>query len=240
MIKLDISSIAQAEFNKAIELCIKHTERTYPEFMNGQGLRVASFAIQETDKADANKIAWQLGQTDRRFVNKRTGGQLKTPRRVYGNSRASLSLYRIINWRRKRTGKRPLGGQEMSSVARKMRAASLRSTGFIASGWIPAVKGLSRLVGYHPRTERIKTSGAVKGWVRPATFALNSKVVCELGNSALLAMSADRTGKRPGNPLPIANKGIARAMIRTSRDMMDHLVKKLMPVFSRYQATGVR
>jgi hypothetical protein len=96
------------------------------------------------------------------------------------------------------------------------------------------------LVGYSPPAQKVKASGAVKGWVRPATFALNSKVVCELGNSALLAISADRTGRRSGAPMAVARRGIAKAQIRTARDMMDHLVQKLMPVFSKYSATGMR
>jgi hypothetical protein len=229
-------TLSVAEFRRAAELCVKHTERTYPEFINGQALRLASFAVRETQKADVNKIAWSLGQTDKRTTNARTGAQLKTARRVYGNTAASLSLYKIVNWRRKRAGKAPLGGQAMSSVARKVRGAALRSTGFIASGWVYSVRHLARVVGYRPLTKEAKISGKPKGYAIPARSVISGKVACEIGNTSLLETSAPRTGSRKGRPTPIGAKGLDRAHWLTAKDMMNHLAQKLAPVIKPFSA----
>lgn len=236
-VTLDISAAARREFDRAVAECIKHTERTYPEFINGQALRLASFALRETERADAGKIAWNLGQTDLRFTNKRTGAKLKKARRVFGSSAASINLYRIVNWRRKRAGLKPLGGKEMSGPARRMRGAALRSTGFIASGWVWAIRGMARAVGYSADASRsTKVSGSPKGYAQPARFTISSNASVEIGNTALLAVSAARTGKRQGRPMPIAQKGLSRAFILTARDMIEHLRSKLIPVFNRFSA----
>lgn len=229
------------EFNKILQACADASSRTFPQFINGQGLRMASFAVQETQRADASAIAAKLGQTSTRIRSLRNGAMLKHPRRVF-SSRASLDLYRIINWRRERTGRKPLGGKAMSVPARKMRAAALRSTAFIAAGWIYAVRGLARAVGYaesKPTGPKLgtKISGKEKGWVNPAKFALNAQVACEIGNTSLIAMSEARTGSRPGNPLPIAWRGLVRARDLTARDMLEHLAQKLRPILNQYSAT---
>src|SRR5687767_5645690 len=64
--------IPTREFNRAAELCIQHSERTYPAFLNGQGLRLASFAVRETERAEASMIGAKLGQVSTRIANKRT------------------------------------------------------------------------------------------------------------------------------------------------------------------------
>jgi hypothetical protein len=209
-----------------------------PDFINGQAYRLALDAVNATQRADANKIAWSLGQTDRRFVNKRTGGMLKTPRRVYGSSAASLNLYRIVNWRRARTNKAGIAGAEMSAAARRMRAAALRSTAFIASGWLWAIKRLAVATRDKKGQVRfpLKLSGQPKGWARVATFTLNGVVACEIGNTSLLEISKARTGLRPGNPMPIAERGMAIARHMTASNMIEHLRGKLQPVLNRFSA----
>lgn len=238
-------TVATEEFRRAAELCIVHSERTYPQFLNGQGLRLSSFAVKHTQKADTGTIAAQLGQVSTRIRNKKTGGMLSRRsdgRRGFGvrefSSAASRDLYRIINWRRTRTGKNAIGGKEMSKPARRMRSATLRSPGFIAAGWIYAVKGLAKAVGYSEflDTKVPKMSGEPKGWVNPARAAINSIVTCTMGNTSLLGRSAERTGLRNGNPMPVAQKGLTLAYQLTAKDMLDHLAKKLQPVFNQFSA----
>ena len=227
-----------ARFNRVLQRVFAQSSRTFPDFINGQAYRLALDAVNATERADANRIAWSLGQTDRRFLNKRTGGKLKTPRRVYGNSAASLNLYRIVNWRRKRRGSAPLGGQAMSGPARKLRAAALRSTGYIASGWLWAIKRLAIATRDKKGQIRfpVKLSGKPKGYARVATFTLNGVVACEIGNTALLAVSAARTGLRKGNPMRVAERGLAIARQMTAANMIEHLRQKLQPVLDRHSA----
>lgn len=228
----------EKDFARVLELVFARSSRTFPQFLNGQALRMASFAVESTEKADPNKIAWALGQVNRVFSNKKTGKALKTPRRVYSSAK-SLSLYKIVNWRRARVGLPGLGGKAMSKPARKLRAAALRSTSFIASGWIYAVRGLSRLVGYEgvARPKSARMTGSEKGWVQPATFTLSGIVSCIIGNSALLAQSAQRTGARDGRPMRIAQHGLGIARDRTAKDMLAHLARKVQPILTQHSAT---
>jgi hypothetical protein len=227
-----------ADFGRVLQQVAAESSRTFPEFLNGQAFRLATLAVRETEKADANKIAWQLGQTSKRTVNKRTGAQLKTAKRVYAGTAASLSLYKILNWRRKRAGKEPLGGKEMSGPARKFRAAALRSTGFIGSGWVWSIRELAKTIGIRPLagTKLPKVGGAAKGYANPARFALSGVVTSEIGNTSLLAESSQRTGSRPGRPMVIAARGLGVAMNLTAKDMLAHLARKLQPVLDRHSA----
>jgi hypothetical protein len=226
----------EAEFNRVLERVYAESSRTFPEFLNGQGLKLATTAIQQTEKADTNKIAWSLGQTDRRYVNKRTGKALKMPKRVFGSSAASLNLYRIVNWRRVRANKKPLGGTAMSKPARALRAASLKSTGFISSGWVTAVRGLSRIAGYADRKSVTmpRATGDPKGYVTPATRAIDAVVSCVIGNTALLGETAARTGSRKGAPMRKAERGLSVARDLTAKDMLAHLARKLQPVLNKF------
>lgn len=227
----------EKDFGRVLEMVFERSSRTFPQFLNGQALRMSSFAVDATEKADANKIAWALGQSGRVFTSK-TGKTLKTPRRKY-SAAASRNLYRIINWRRKRVGLKALGGKAMSKVARSMRAAALRSTSFIASGWIYAVRGLAKAVGYGDFSKRPKSArmtGNEKGFVFPAVFTLSGIVSCTIGNSALLAQSAKRTGARLGRPMRIAERGLSIARNMTAKDMLAHLARKVQPILTQHSA----
>ena len=227
-----------AEFSRVLARVAEESSRTYPQFLNGQGLRLASFAVRETQRANPDTIAQKLGQTGTQTTNKRTGKALKKAKRIYKGSAASLALYKIVNWRRARAGKEPLGGKAMGKAARSVRAASLRSTGFIASGWVYAVRGLARLAGYGDRinVNQPRVSGEAKGYAVPAVSALSSVVTCEIGNTSLIAESAKRTGSRRGAPLKTANRGIEVAMALTAKDMLAHLARKLQPVLDQHSA----
>lgn len=228
-----------ADFNRVLKQVAAESSRTYPDFVNGQALRLASFAQSNTARADASKISAFLGQTSSRITNKRTGGRLKNAQKNF-SSKASLDLYRILNWRRVRGGKAALGGAAMSKPARKFRAAALRSTAYIASGWIWSIQQLSKAVGYRDLTVKksggAKVSGKPKGYARLAKFTLNDHVICEIGNTALLAESAKRTGSRKGAPLRIAERGLAIARDLTAKDMLAHLARKLQPVMNKFSA----
>lgn len=225
------------DFNRVLRDTFAQSSRTFPEFINGQALRLASFAQSQTQRADASKIAATLGQTSSQITNLKTGARLKKAKRVY-TARASLDMYRILNWRRVRAGKEPLGGKAMSKPARKFRAASLRSSAYIASGWIWATKTLAKIVGYRDvqRSAGAKVSGAAKGYAKPATFTLNGMVACEVANTALLAETAARTGSRKGAPMRMAERGLAIARNLTAKDMLAHLARKLQPVLDKHSA----
>jgi Mg/Co/Ni transporter MgtE len=91
--------IATEEFNRAADVCVQHSERTYDKFINSRGLHVAKKAIEDTEKADASRIVYQLaGNVRTRISVSRKTGKRKTTRQ-YDATEASLAA-RIINARR--------------------------------------------------------------------------------------------------------------------------------------------
>lgn len=222
-IKIDFT-----EFNRAAEQAIRHSERTYPQFINGQALAVASRAIKETDRADASRIASELAKnvTTKTRVSTKTG-KTKTSYR-YSVDQNTLAA-RIINARLVDRGEKPIWGKELTKAARRMVGARLKAVNFIRSGWIYAVRTLAASVGYSagPR-DGARMTGQPKGYAIPARSAISSMVTTEIGNTALLQ------DKR--TPLPVAQRGLQAALNFVAKDMLDHLAKKLQPVFQEVSA----
>lgn len=221
------------EFNRLLQQCAENSSRTYPEVANGQSLAFASRAIRATEKASANEIAVELGQiATQRRVSKKTGRV--SFRRIFRTDTSSLA-HIIVNWRRRKQGQNAIWGDELDEKAKRLIGARLRAVAFIKSGWIYAIRTLSRAVGYGDRRDRIgrgetaRMSGQPKGFARPARTAISSLVVCEIGNTALIS----HDGR---NPLPVAERGAQRAMQETIADMRRHMEQKLGRVLKRYSA----
>lgn len=212
------------EFNKAAEQCIRESERTYPQFINGQLLAVASRALKATAAASKDRIAVEMGQVATSIKG----------RRIYRTDTASLA-HRIINARRARAGLPLIWGNELDQAARKMVASRLRAVNFIRSGWIYAIRTLARAVGYRSEAtdQSARMSGTPKGRAVPANRAFDSIVEGLVENTALLTVSKSGT---QSNPMPVAQKGLQTAIDETRRDMLDHLAEKLRPIFKSHSA----
>ena len=227
-----------AEFNKVLNQVAAVSSRTYPEIVNGQAYRLALDAYLHTPWVGEEKIALTLGHVGTQFRNKRTGASLKRKKNIY-SSKQSLDLYKIVNWRRVRGGLKALGGKEMSKVARKARAAMLRSGGYVGGGWLYAVNKLKRItrgLKTQALNHKVKMSGADKGGAIPATSTISGMVTCEVFNTSLIAKSSPRTGNRTGKPLILAQRGLEIARAYTAQNMLDHIREKLQPVLDRHSA----
>ncbi len=226
------------EFNRAAEECIKESERTYPEFINGHLLAIASKAIPATDKANADQIAHEMGQIGTKVVRSRKTGQLKKGRRIYATGDTMAA--RIVNARRKRQGLPLVWGAELDREAKYEIARRLRAVAFIRSGWIYAVRTLSRLVGYKTArpNQDVRMSGQAKGYARPAQRVFNSTCEGEIANTALLtdAVRPQFKSGHSSNPMPVATRGLQIAVNEEQRDMLEHLAQKLRPVFAKHSA----
>lgn len=210
----------------------KESSRTYPEVCNGQSLALATRALRGTQKADANRIAYELGQIATRKSVSKTGRV--SFRRVYDQSQDTLA-HRIVISRLKKSGQPIPDASEIDRMAKRMRGARLRAVAFIRSGWIEAIRILSRLVGYkdargqRPRaSEGARMTGQAKGFARPAQRAFSSVVSCEIGNTALL--------QDERSPMPVAMAGLQAGFAESVKDMRTHLEEKLSGVFKKYNA----
>jgi hypothetical protein len=221
-------------FERSAERLLEHSSRTMPEFINGQGLAVASRAIKHTEKANADQIAAMLGQVGTKVVRSRKTGKLRKGARVYSAEENTFAA-RIINKRRHDAGQKPLSGPFLADAVRKMINARVRSVSFIKSGWVWAVRELSKAVGYRPKGatgagDATRAKGAAKGYAKPATFTLSGPVVCEIGNSSLIEVSRLNPSHH-SNPTPIAAKGLQMALDETAADMAQELARRMQPIF---------
>lgn len=232
MIKVDTT-----QFSRAAAQLLTKSSRTSVDFLNGQALAVAARAIKLTEKADANKIAIQMGQIGTEVKFSKKAGKRRT-RRIYDTSVSSLA-HRIINARRIKKGEPPIWGDELDKQARRMVTGRLRATAFIKSGWIYAVRQLANVVkGRRPSTagESVQMKGQPKGWAKPAKQVSpqsNATIVSEIGNSALIALS--KSGTR-SNPMPLAARGLQAALDLTAKDMMQEYERRLRPVVKEHSA----
>lgn len=222
-------------FNKSAEALLEHTSRTYPEFANGQMLRVSLKAIELTKASDKTTIEniknapwWN------RFValEAKKAGYAKSIRRGRKNKFGSV-------YTESESGGGALGSKSYKSflagLGRKIIAARKRATYFIRSGWIysvqellPHVKGGAR----YSRKDTAKMTGKKKGGAKPATPKLTGLVECEIWNSALIEVS-NRHPDRHSNPMPVATAGLQKAVDWVAQNMAEHLAEKLQPIFDK-------
>lgn len=226
---MSVSLIADFKsFAAAANAVVADSERTFPEFANSRMLFVAKKAIEDTEKADANRIAYQLAGNVRTKIRiSRKTGKRKAVRQ-YDVMEDSLAA-RIVNAKLKAAGQSLIWGRELAKAARRLIGARLRSVAFIRSGWVYAIRTLAPLVGQSSIAPgATKMSGQVKGYAYPARFAISSVVKCEIGNTALIE------DKR--SPMAIAERGLSSAVRREQSEMLARWQKKLQPVMDKYSA----
>lgn len=136
-------------------------DRTYSYITNRAIQNVIGHAFAPTPKADSNKIAWQMGQVSTKIAYVTRKGEwkrYKKPKKVYQFDDTLAA--RIVNARRRDSGKPMIFGKEMEENAKRLIAYKLRSVAFIKSGWIPAYNHFSRAIG---RPTKYKGDGRVYG-----------------------------------------------------------------------------
>lgn len=220
-------------------------KRTCVDFINGQALRVASFAIEDTKRADAAKIKVQLGAvgTAVKFSKNKNGttkvrqGKFTLDYKNVGNTLAARILGKIWD----KNGFKPaqaakLEGKTLAEQVRIFINWRAQRTAFIASGWIPAIKKLASIVYEKPIgiTSRKGATqfGAEKGSATPAKFQLASVMTATIANTALKTVS-ELGG---GDPMPAATEGLQKALNRAASDMMQKLAQRRQRDFDKVNA----
>lgn len=231
-------TIDTREFKAAAEALWLKSSRTFPGFVNGQMLKVASEAIKATDKADRQSIERELGA----FGKDSGGKSFRIKKSDWARLEGTFAA-KIVNARLRARGEKTIWGRALGAAALKLIAAKKRSVAFIKSGWIPALRDLSTLAyssggraqdraGFYDA----KQFGQAKGSVMPAQYSEGGRVGCTIINSALLTVSRHSVGGKPGNPMPIARSGLEHGIRAATRDMIEELkrrlVKELGPIAS--------
>lgn len=197
---------------------------------------MASEAIKQTEKASRQKIERTLGvlasqEKRRNTAEGRTKGWVRIKNRILLQDSYAE---RIVAKRFKITGSwGGLKGNTIQEKALSFIRRSVRSVGFIRSGWIQAVKTLSAVVFKKPRNISMSDArqyGRPKGYARPAVFGLRSKIHAEIVNTALMAHKSNPPAPG-GDPMPVAVRGLQMAMNVAARDMLAELARRLDPDF---------
>lgn len=233
------------QFNSALKELFETDKRTCVDFINGQAWAVASAAIKETKKADAAKVASELGQiaTAVKLTKSRKTGQARFRRgaRVINANLTNTLAARIIGrlwdkggWKSKQAA--ALEGKSLEQQIKIFIGWRARAIGFIASGWIPAIRTLASIVRQKPSgltsVQGTKQLGVAKGKAIPARFQLTSKIEAMIENNALKTTSQ----LAGGDPMKVATEGLQRAMNRAAADMMEKLAERRQRDFNKVNA----
>lgn len=231
------------EWKAAARQLFETSSRTCVDFTNGQALKVASEAIRLTEKADRHQIEHIMGilskqEKLRRDPEARMKGWVRiTKRKIKDDSFAA----RIVAKRFRETGSWfGLKGKTLAEKAISLVKAKVRSVAFIRSGWIQAVRDLSRVVYKRPRiVSRAETKqiGRAKGFAVPAKFSFRSEIQARIVNTALQTESrfSSWSGKK-SDPMPVAVQGLQAAIDFSAKDMLAELARRLDPDFKKVSA----
>jgi hypothetical protein len=237
-IKLDAS-----QWNNAARELFETSSRSCTDFINGQALRVAIESVRQTEGANAQEVARILGATGQSVsFHQITRGKNKGSIRLKKGALTSGSdsfAKRILLSRKNATGSWGIKGQSMQDKVSNFIKARMASVNFIKAGWIPARNILFGVVKQKPANARsvagVKKRGKDKGSAKPAVFSLRSTINAEISNTAL--MEHVKRGISPGgNPMPVAEKGLQRALNLCAQDMIQKLAERLNPDFKKVSA----
>jgi hypothetical protein len=217
-----------AGLSQAILKCKEHTSKTSTDFINQVALNVAGRAMNETPKADKDKIQRQLGEVGRQISPIKSGknkGKFKRGKRIFAASNNKLEGPRaalIINARRRKAGLPGLEGKAMERAIISMVGARKRSVGFEKSGWIPAVKTLAGNIQKPfvlAQMKGISVKGTNKGSANPA----KSDLVC----SVLIENAAKEITR-------IGENALQGGMDKEAQEMERHLAAKINPIINNF------
>lgn len=192
------------EFTRTLAKYKAHTSRTNAEIINTKAFFIARAAVRMTKRVGRGKIAQELRR--RIKVSEREVSQAVRFTKTKGVIRGKIKYKRgfaplgalILNSRRGKSGQSGYFGSAMTAALDSLITARVRAGGFIASGWLPAVKYLEQFVpakwrrGAAREDKRVKQYGSEKG---AATAARQGEVVqAMIQNSAAATHATDKTG----------------------------------------------
>jgi hypothetical protein len=216
------------------------SSRTAVDFINGQALRVATFAIKETAKADAAKIAYQLGAVARAVSFKsisrgKNAGKTKTSRGAFQFASAETLADRILTARKAATGSFGVRGNTLDEKANNLIRARTVSVNFIRAAWIPAIRQLASVIKKKPAKVAsvggVRQRGQVKGYSIPAMFRLARVITAEIGIKLFKKPKAPEVA---GDPIKVATPGLQKALNMAAKDMTEELARRLNPDFAKF------
>lgn len=223
------------QFNEQLRRAADYSKRAAHVVVNSQSLALAKRSLDATKRASADDIR-KLNERVVVFVRTHTksGKPRKRPSNVY--SQAPTLADMIIMKRLKAQG-RTAKREEVRQMSKRMINARLKSIGFIASGWVPTLRGLIQwdrerrgLASVQSVIGRkgAKEYGQAKGYVRPAIVQESPR--CRMVNQAIIQTNQWHKlvgEKGTGDPLKYAQMGVDSGIAESVSDMKQHILEKL-------------
>lgn len=143
----------------------------------------------------------------------------------------------IINSYRIRAGLKPVYGEQMLDLARKLIAQKIKSVGFLRSGWIEAREAIKKTIHVRGSSLGGLKQGGPRGYAIPAKLVMSGVVVGEIGSTVPTYKrkggknfpnppSRAWTGDRD-DPMPYLNAGLQVAVNEVKASMEAKLVERL-------------
>ena len=229
----EITITNMPEFQAVMAEAIKHSSRALPVVLNGHAIGIASKAIKMTKRADPSKIEWELGVVGHE-LRKRKSGKLSISRK------GKLQKGRVILHEKQSLAYRlqarydALSGKKYSTEVRLKRARNLinrrkKAVGFIASGWIYALRELNLKIKGKAR------GGKVPGWSKRSKGGAEAAKTDKNLRSEASIWSTSLNVER-GNPMPTAVAGLNAALAGETESMVQHLRERYGVIFRRFSA----
>lgn len=233
--------IDYSQWKQAARELYETSSRSCVDFPNGQALRVVIEAIRQTEKASKAEIERILGAVGRSVSFKaikrgKNAGKTRVVRGGYVTKDQESFAHRILIARRVKTGKWGVKGESLNDKVSNFIRARVAAVNFIVAGWIPARNRLFSAVknkaGIATTVAGVKQRGREKGSAKPAVFSLRSKIQVEIENRALMQF-VKREPSTGGDPMPVAQRGLQKALNIAAADMMKKLAERLDPDFKK-------
>lgn len=213
------------EFQRLLREHLARTSRSLPVALNSRALAIVAKASKETPRTERERIEQELGVVGYRLVaTKRGYSYAQSKRRKVANAvlAGGALVYRIINARLGRTGKKGLYGSKMREAARNLLVKRFRSVGTLKAGWTGAIRTLGKVLGLSFQNEG--AAGRVQGrsTVKVATEGWSPSVRIEYVTNSFDAQHQAYIDAR-------VEAAVGKGFEAEAKELREHLRKAIDP-----------
>jgi hypothetical protein len=212
--------IDDREFQRTLRKYVLVSSRTIPDIVNTKAFFIARRAVIETPKVGSQIIREQLKETviATRHVGPQAGTSDEIPRIIALVQRRGAYL-RGISGKMSRAYYLKL----LSNAIKEKVGARAKSSAFLKSGWLPAIKILASLVkstrGAARSDSSVKQVGRSKGTATPARAGFRVRAIIE--------NAANATRDKKDALIKYGGPALQKAFDFERQSMLDYMQKKL-------------
>jgi hypothetical protein len=211
--------------------------------LNKRAANIIMTAMKETKRADRNMIEKELKVTQfnvqREIKSGKRKGELTKGKMHYQASVKQNSVFKILNWRRKfrsdslpkRLQGSPTGNIKMKGLADKFVKSVKSSCGYIAAGWIPAL----RVFLQASRSKSLNTNDASQNLQKRFANIANNKFARlgygNLANASDMIMKCTFGNAARGADV-VGKDALVKAINKEIGDMKFYIESKIMGLAS--------